>query len=167
MSNKKKNFKPSKSSYMRAARKQKMAENRFINKYEKEEEERYSDRYQYDKDVEFYRKGWWTLNNLNKNDDQSTNKNIVMSIPLSVLVSAITSTYHNVFNIVFLCMKFVAISYICYLILGKVLFVGLIVTSLLVSLIYYAIATYEVVNSELYDFDDEDDFDDHWDDKLK
>lgn len=57
MSNKKKNFKPSKSSYMRAARKQKMAENRFINKYEKEEEERYSDKYQYDKDVEFYRKG--------------------------------------------------------------------------------------------------------------
>lgn len=107
------------------------------------------------------------MNNLNKNDDQSTNKNIVMSIPLSVLVSAITSTYHNVFNIVFLCMKFVAISYICYLILGKVLFVGLIVTPLLVSLIYYAIATYEVVNSELYDFDDEDDFDDHWDDKLK
>lgn len=40
MPDRNKKVKPSKSSYMRAARKQRMAENQFLNKYEKEEDEK-------------------------------------------------------------------------------------------------------------------------------
>lgn len=113
------------------------------------------------------------MNRIDKdNNGKVSEKDIMLSLPLSVFISAVATTYNNVFGIVFECMKFLVAAYFCYLILGKVLFVGLIVTPILVGLIYYSFAAYDnIMSYDYFDDDDDDDqdggFNDHWNNKIK
>lgn len=92
-------------------------------------------------------------------EDDEHQVDIQLSVPISVLVSAAANTV-DVVNLVFNIAQILVIAVLSYEILGKTLFVGLIVTPILVGFIYYCFSVYyEIVDTpDDFDFyDDEDD----------
>lgn len=89
------------------------------------------------------------------------------NIPLTIAVSAFINS-KDWFNWILHAAETLVIFYLTYQIVGKVLFVALVITPLLVFYISSAIDCYYVVcNSELDDSDDDSDSDDHFHNKLK
>ena len=93
-------------------------------------------------------------------EDDDNVIDIQLSVPISVLVSAARNTF-DVANTVFGAARILIIAVLAYEILGKTLFVGLIVTPILVAFIYYCFSVYDNImglpdDSDFYD-DDEDD----------
>ena len=89
------------------------------------------------------------------------------SIPLTIAISAIINS-KDWFDWILRAAEALVVFYLTYQIVGKVLFVALIVTPLLVMFISNAIDCYYVVcEDELDDEDDDSDDDDHFHNKLK
>lgn len=89
------------------------------------------------------------------------------NIPLTIAVSAFINS-KNWFDWILHAAETLVIFYLTYQIIGKVLFVALVITPLLVFYINSAIDCYYVVcNSELDDSDDDSDDDDDFHNKLK
>lgn len=89
------------------------------------------------------------------------------NIPLTIAVSAFINS-KDWFNWILHAAETLAIFYLAYQIIGKVLFVALVITPLLVFYISSAIDCYYVVcNSELDDSDDDSGDDDDFQNKLK
>lgn len=89
------------------------------------------------------------------------------NIPLTIAVSAFINS-KDWFDWILHAAETLVIFYLTYQIVGKVLFVALVITPLLVFYISSAIDCYYVVyNSELDDSDDDSDDDDHFHNKLK
>lgn len=89
------------------------------------------------------------------------------NIPLTIVVSAFINS-KDWFDWILHAAETLVIFYLTYQIVGKVLFVALVITPLLVFYISSAIDCYYVVcNSELDDSDDDSDDDDHFHNKLK
>lgn len=89
------------------------------------------------------------------------------NIPLTIAVSAFINS-KNWFDWILHAAETLVIFYLTYQIIGKVLFVALVITPLLVFYISSAINCYYVVcNSELDDSDDDSDDDDDFNNKLK
>lgn len=89
------------------------------------------------------------------------------NIPLTIAVSAFINS-KDWFDWILHAAETLVIFYLTYQIVGKVLFVALVITPLLVFYISSAIDCYYVVcNSELDDSDDDSDSDDHFHNKLK
>lgn len=89
------------------------------------------------------------------------------NIPLTIAVSAFINS-KDWFDWILHATETLVIFYLTYQIVGKVLFVALVITPLLVFYISSAIDCYYVVyNSELDDSDDDSDDDDHFHNKLK
>lgn len=89
------------------------------------------------------------------------------NIPLTIAVSAFINS-KDWFNWILHAAETLVIFYLAYQIIGKVLFVALVITPLLVFYINSAIDCYYVVcNSELDDSDDDSGDDDDFQNKLK
>lgn len=89
------------------------------------------------------------------------------NIPLTIAVSAFINS-KDWFDWILHAAETLVIFYLTYQIVGKVLFVALVITPLLVFYISSAIDCYYVVcNSELDDSDDDSDDDYHFHNKLK
>lgn len=89
------------------------------------------------------------------------------NIPLTIAVSAFINS-KNWFDWILHAAETLVIFYLTYQIIGKVLFVALVITPLLVFYISSAIDCYYVVcNSEWDDSDDDSDNDDDFNNKLK
>lgn len=96
-------------------------------------------------------------------EDDERQVDIQLSVPISVLVSAAENTV-DVVNLVFNIARILVIAVLSYEILGKTLFVGLIVTPILVGFIYYCFSVYyEIVGTpDDFDFYDDDEDDEHF-----
>ena len=96
-------------------------------------------------------------------EDDEHQVNIQLSVPISVLVSAAANTV-DIVNLVFNIARILVIAVLSYEILGKTLFVGLIVTPILVGFIYYCFSVYyEIVGTpDDFDFYDDDEDDEHF-----
>lgn len=102
--------------------------------------------------------------NTTTQEDDEHRVDIQLSVPISVLISAARNTF-DVANIVFGLARILIIAVLSYEILGKTLFVGLIVTPILVGFIYYCFSVYYAIVDTPDDFDfydDDDDDDEHF-----
>lgn len=104
-----------------------------------------------------------------KLDDQQDEDNrhdvIRANIPLTIAVSAFINS-KDWFDWILRAAETLVIFYLTYQIVGKVLFVALVITPLLVFYISSAIDCYYVVCDSEWD-DDDSDSDDHFHNKLK
>lgn len=96
-------------------------------------------------------------------EDDEYQVDIQLSVPISVLISAARNTV-DVVNLVFNIAQILVIAVLSYEILGKTLFVGLIVTPILVGFIYYCFSVYySIVDTpDDFDFYDDDEDDEHF-----
>lgn len=100
-------------------------------------------------------------------DENGQQSMMSTNIPLTIAVSAFINS-KDWFDWILHAAETLVIFYLTYQIIGKVLFVALVITPLLVFYISSAIDCYYVVcNSELDDSDDDSDDDDHFHNKLK
>lgn len=104
---------------------------------------------------------------MNEDEQQIT----VMNVPLTILVSAAMNSA-DVFNWIFKAAEVLVVFVLTYQILGKTLFVALVVTPLLVLYLENVFACYEAVyNGDGWDDDDSEDgddgFGDHWNNLTK
>lgn len=100
-------------------------------------------------------------------DESGQQSMMSTNIPLTIAVSAFINS-KNWFDWILHAAETLVIFYLTYQIIGKVLFVALVITPLLVFYISSAIDCYYVVcDSELDDSDDDSDDDDDFHNKLK
>lgn len=100
-------------------------------------------------------------------DENGQQSMMSTNIPLTIAVSAFINS-KNWFDWILHAAETLVIFYLTYQIIGKVLFVALVITPLLVFYISSAIDCYYVVcDSELDDSDDDSDDDDDFHNKLK
>ena len=97
-----------------------------------------------------------------ENNNESQNVEVTgASLILSVIFSSIMRTA-NVAKYVFIGMQVIVFSYLTYIIIGKPLFVGLVITPILVGFIYYCLCSYDDINQisggddSFFDDEDED-----------
>lgn len=94
----------------------------------------------------------------------------VMNVPLTILVSAAMNSA-DVFNWIFRAAEALVVFVLTYQILGKMLFVALVVTPLLVFYLENVFAVMSVLDEtdddDFSDGDDDSHFGDHWDNLTK